>query len=213
MDYARLKLLNVLLDAGVESTVATNFEGLEGQLGGIQLLVTYTAGPLPSDEQAAELESWLHNGGRWIALHGSCGGKAAKPREGERARRMMRMPFHDVLGSSFLNHPPQRRITLHSHADAGGSAAALLAGVPQQFDCEDEPYLVELTVPHDDPSMAVFMTFECTDEEARPGGVAGGAGFLYDDHPALDDGGTTLAVGYERTVGRGGVVYCALGHW
>ena len=54
---------------------------------------------------------------------------------------------------------------------------------------------------------------QCTDEEARPGGVAGGAGFIYDDHPALNDGGTTLAVGYERTVGRGGVVYCALGHW
>jgi len=113
---------------------------------------------------------------------------------------MERMPFHEVLGSTFLNHPPQKGITLSTHPDAGGASgvislrclsplfftvisslvhcvppsaarsAALLAGVPSTFDCEDEPYIVELTIPKDDPSLHVFMTFQCSDAEARPGG-------------------------------------------
>ena len=190
MDYARLKLLTALFEAGIEATVAVNFEGLEAQLPGTGLLVTYTAGPLPDEEQSAELQGWLERGGRWVALHGSCGGKAAKPRQGELQRRMERMPFHEVLGSTFLNHPPQRAITLNTHTDAGGSATSLLAGVPASFGCEDEPYVVELTVDRHDPNLHVFMTFQCSDAEARPGGPPPannwGSSFLYDEHPALD---------------------------
>jgi hypothetical protein len=201
MDSARLRLLTALSGAGAEATCSTNFLGIEDQLrGGIQLLITYTAGPLPDAAQSAELERWLEGGGRWVALHGTCGGKAAKPRDGEKQRRMTREPFHDVLGCAFLNHPPQRTITCHTHLDGGGASSSLLAGVPSSFDCEDEPYIVQLTVDPQDPSLHVFMTFQCSDEEARPGGPPPannwGSSFLYDTHPALDGpSGSTLCIG------------------
>jgi len=82
MDHARLKLLEALYTVGVEATVGVNYGGLEAQLPDASLLITYTPGPLPDEEQSAELQAWLERGGRWVALHGSCGGKAAKPRAG-----------------------------------------------------------------------------------------------------------------------------------
>jgi len=43
-----------------------------------QLLVTYVAGPYPSAEQCTRLKSWLEAGGHWLALHGTCGGRAER---------------------------------------------------------------------------------------------------------------------------------------
>ena len=39
--------------------------------------VTYTAGPFADDEQNEILKDWIGNGGHWVGLHGTSGGKAA----------------------------------------------------------------------------------------------------------------------------------------
>ena len=85
MDYARLRILEMLLrDGGVSFTsVSPDFTNLQQYLRNASLLVTYCAGPVPDDQQTAALKSWLEAGGRWLSLHGSSGGKAAKARPDE----------------------------------------------------------------------------------------------------------------------------------
>src|SRR4051812_41032589 len=141
MDGVRLRILNELagLD-GHHTTVASDYAGLDRWLAPARLLVTYVAGPVPTDDDHAVLRSWLEAGGRWLALHGTSGGKAARvERGGRRARTMVRQAHHTTLGGFFLNHPPVQRFTVNVTADH-----PLTAGVPATFDATDELYLVEL---------------------------------------------------------------------
>lgn len=202
VDLVRERLLRLLRGGGAAATVASDWRGAAAYLRAATLLVTYTAGPLPDAAETAALRDWLRAGGRWVALHGSSGGKAAKPRAGEgHDRRIEKLPYHDLLGCHFLNHPPHRRFSVHA-----AQGDALTEGVPPEFSLVDEPYLVQLT----DPAAArVFLTTRMTDKEARTPRF----GFRYDAHPAVDGaGGSTLCLGYERREGAGGVVYIALGH-
>jgi hypothetical protein len=43
---------------------------------GSQVLITYVARPYPNDEQNRFIRTWLQEGGQWLALHGTSGGKA-----------------------------------------------------------------------------------------------------------------------------------------
>lgn len=216
MDYARLQLLNALYKNS-EVTVADDFANIVGHLkGDTKLLVTYTAGPTPDDAQTAAMKDWLEAGGRWISFHGSSGGKAEKPRPGEKHRRMVRMPVHEIMGNQFLNHPPMRKVQVTRHS-AAPQNHPLLSGVPDSFEVEDEPYLVKLTDP---ANTTVLLTTKITDDQARTPRVHGrgsagngGSDMLYDDHPALEGpSGDTVTVAYEKKQGKGGVVYIALGH-
>ena len=75
---------------------------------GVQLLVTYVAGPFADEQGNTVLRQWLEAGGRWLALHGSSGGKAMR-RPDTTKREMVKMPYHDTLGGFFLSHPPIRK--------------------------------------------------------------------------------------------------------
>src|SRR5580765_4719405 len=141
MDYVRLRLLGEL--AGLDThhtTVSSDYADLDRWLPQASLLVTYVAGPVPSEDDHAHLRSWLEAGGRWVALHGTSGGKAARvERDGRRGRIMVRQEHHETLGGFFLNHPPVQRFPV-----SVTPGHALTAGLPATFDAVDELYLIEL---------------------------------------------------------------------
>src|SRR5690242_19935718 len=66
------------------------------------MLITYVAGPFPDDRKNRLLEE----GEKWMAQHGTSGGKAAPAANNRRMRRMVKMAHHRTLGAFFLNHPP-----------------------------------------------------------------------------------------------------------
>ncbi|MBV8454283.1 MAG: hypothetical protein JOZ29_18715, partial [Deltaproteobacteria bacterium] len=69
MDYARVRLLNLLQEAAqTHATVSNDFADLERWLPNSQLLITYVAGPFPDERQNRLLCEWLDGGGRWLAL-------------------------------------------------------------------------------------------------------------------------------------------------
>lgn len=201
MDYARLQLLQFLHeDSAVRSTAANDFTDIAKWLPHCQLLITYVAGPYPDDEQNRYLRQWIEAGGRWLALHGTSGGRATRVGETRQARKMVKTSHHDTLGSFFLNHPPLRkfevRVTDPTHA--------ITRGLPASFEVTDELYLIELQAPS---THRVLLTTELATDPSPPG-----FGFVYDDDTALQADGKTRVLGYTRDLGQGSVAYIALGH-
>jgi hypothetical protein len=89
MDYARLRILQLLQEnPQVLTTVTNDFTDIEKWLNETQSLITYVAGPYPNEEQNQVIRQWLTDGGRWLALHGTSGGKAASV-DGQRHVRKM----------------------------------------------------------------------------------------------------------------------------
>jgi hypothetical protein len=194
MDYVRLRLLQALARRpNVKTSVANDFGRLDTWLGASRFLLTYTAGPYPGDAENEALRAWLEGGGRWLGLHGTSGGRAART---GRRRRMVRTSHHDTLGGFFLNHPPIRRFVVDV-ADH-----ELTAGV-EPFTTSDELYFVELT--HPDDTTVLLTTELATNPEPE-------FGFSYDADTALLADGRTRPIGFTRSVGDGGVTYYALGH-
>ena len=198
MDFARRELLSRLGKRDqLATTVSSDFGELGKWLKGTQLLVTYTAGPYPDDEQLDVLSDWLRGGGRWLGFHGTSGGKAARI-EGSIRRKMVKLPHHQTLGSFFPNHPPIRRFEVQV-ADPDHPIAA---GLPSSFEVADELYMIELT-----GECRPLLTTELA-EDPSPEGF----GFAYDEDTSLQPDGKTRVLGYTKPVGNGEVAYVALGH-
>ena len=193
MDFARITLLQKLYDGGYQTTVANDFADIGERLHGVNLLVTYVAGPYPNDAQCEEMEQWMADGGRWFALHGTSGGRAARI-EGSRRRRMVRLAHHDALGAFFLNHPPLSKFKVEVQADH-----PITAGLPANFETSDELYLVEPV-----GTSRTLLTTELPEDPSPPG-----FGFVYDEDTSVREDGKTRVLGLERTVGKGAVVYVA----
>ena len=200
IDYARLRFLQLLHERDAPATVAGDFTDIGKWLPERRLLVTYLAGPYADDAQAAYLKSWLEGGGRWVALHGSAGGKAARVEGAGHRRTMVKTSHHETLGAFFLNHPPVRRFTVHV-SNAGHPIAK---GLPATFDVVDELYLIELQDPE---GTDILLTTELEADPSPPG-----FGFVYQRDTSLQPDGKTRVLGYTRQVGRGAVAYIALGH-
>ncbi len=201
MDYARLRILQLMQEnQQVLSTVANDFTDISKWLPQSQLLITYVAGPYPNDEQNQFLRQWLEAGGRWLALHGTSGGKAVAVGEKGGARQMVKASHHQTLGSFFLNHPPVRKfrvkVTDREHV--------LTKDLPASFEVMDELYLIELQEPS---TCHVLLTTELDKDPSPPG-----FGFVYDKDTSLQPDGKTRVLGYTRELGKGGVAYIALGH-
>jgi uncharacterized protein len=169
-------------------------------LPGSALLITYVAGPYPTDEQNDALRRWLEDGGRWLALHGTSGGKAVPVGENRHVRKMVKGRYHETLGAFFLNHPPVRkfRVEVVDHAHQ------VTDGLPASFETMDELYLIEL---QDLARCRVLLKTELP-KDPSPAGF----GFVYDRDTSLLDDGKTRVLGYTRDIGKGGVTYLALGH-
>ncbi|MDO8433818.1 MAG: ThuA domain-containing protein [Candidatus Binatus sp.] len=201
MDYARLRLLGLLQEkSGAYTTTSNDFADIERWLPGTQLLVTYVAGPYPSDEQNRLIQHWLEEGGRWLALHGTSGGRAAPVGENRAVRKVVKGSYHATLGSFFLNHPPVRKFRV----DVAKGDHILTRGLPPSFEVTDELYLIELQHPE---STKLLLTTEL-EKDPSPKNF----GFVYDQDTSLLADGKTRAIGYTREIGRGGVTYYALGH-
>jgi uncharacterized protein len=198
-DYARLRLLGLLAEREMPASVANDFADVEKWLSVSRLLITYVAGPYPDAAQSRAIASWMAEGGRWLALHGTSGGRAERV-EGFRQRRTVKTEHHAVLGSYFLTHPPICKIRV----DVGDGPAILTRGLPASFVVEDEPYFIEL---QDPGSTRVVLT-----AEYGPDAVSPAIGTLYPSDTSLLADGRTRVLGYTREVGQGGVTYIALGH-
>ena len=201
MDYARVRLLQLLQNkGGVRATVANDFADLERWLRASHLLITYVAGPFPDERQNRILCEWLDGGGRWLALHGTSGGKAAPVGDNRRMRKMVKMAHHQTLGAFFLNHPPLCKFRVN----VADSSHPLTSGLPGSFEVVDELYMIELQQPSESH---VLLT---TQLEKDPSPL--GFGFVYDKDTSLMRDGKTRVLGYIRNFGRGGITYFALGH-
>ncbi len=198
-DYARLRILGMLQDAEVPASVSNDFSDVGRWLDVSKLLVTYVAGPFPNDEQDRAIRDWLAQGGRWVALHGTSGGRAVRTGEGRR-RRMVKSSFHDTLGGFFLNHPPMRRFRV----DVSDADDVLTRDLPATFDVVDELYMIEMQRPAES---RVLLSTELPSDPSPPG-----FGFVYDEDTSLQPDGKTRVLGYTRDLGAGAVAYIALGH-
>lgn len=201
MDFVRHQLLGILQEfPKVKATVANDYSEIDRWLSGTDMLLTYTAGPYATDEQAEAIESWMLAGGRWFALHGSSGGKAVKRQTPDGMRKsMVKAQHHQAIGCFFLNHPPIRRFTVNV-----AQSHPLTEGLDQAFEVTDELYLVEL---QDPDTTEILLTTELESDPSPPG-----FGFTYERDTSLLSDGKTRALGYEKAVGKGGVAYMALGH-
>ena len=202
MDYARHRLLGLLREFDdIRVTVGNDYKDIERWLPGTDLLITYVAGPFATDEEAAYLNQWMDEGGRWLALHGSSGGKAIRVDTPEgRRKRMVKASHHEAIGSFFLNPPPIRRFQV----DVADRNHPLTTGLPEHFEAADELYLIELQ----DPASTNILLTTQLEEDPSPAGF----GFTYEEDTSRLDGGATRVIGYEKPVGKGGVAYVALGH-
>ena len=166
MDFVRLRILGLLQqNSQVLTTSGNDFADIAKWLPGSRLMITYVAGPYPSDEQNYFIRNWLEAGGRWLALHGTSGGKAA-PVGGKRyVRKMVKGSYHDTLGCFFLNHPPVRKFRV----DVADREHALTQGLPASFDVMDELYLIEL---QDPANSHVLLTTLLKKTHRRPDSVS-----------------------------------------
>lgn len=201
MNYARLQLLHKLQAEDQPAvTVANDFQDLERWLPGTDLLVTYVAGPFPAGAGNAALSNWLEDGGRWLALHGTSGGRAVKTeRDGLAVKQMVKGEHHRTLGCFFLNHPPISEFQVSVAGDH-----PVTRELPARFTVRDELYLIEL---QDPAASRILLTTELVADPSPPG-----FGFVYDADTALQPDGKTRVLGYARTLGKGEIVYLGLGH-
>ncbi len=201
MDYARLRLLQLLHEQPtLTASVSGDFTDIDKWLPGCQLLVTYVAGPFPNKAQNSFLRQWLEDGGCWLGLHGTSGGKAAPVGDDRRVRKMVKADHHTTLGGFFLNHPPLRKFRV----DVVNQQHVLTKDLPASFEVMDELYLIELQEP---AASDILLTTELAKDPSPPG-----FGFVYDEDTALQADGKTRVLGFSRALGRGGVAYIALGH-
>src|SRR5947199_6902242 len=159
-DYARLRLLGLLAEQGVPTSVANDFTDVEKWLPSSRLLITYVAGPYPDAAQSRAIERWLEAGGRWLALHGTSGGRAERV-EGARQRRTVKAEHHALLGSYFLTHPP----ICEFRVEVCAADSPLIRGLGGSFVVEDEPYFIELQNPD---STQILLTADYGPTAAAP---------------------------------------------
>lgn len=198
-DYARLRLLGLLAERDIPTSVANDFADVEKWLAVSRLLITYVAGPYPDAAQTRAIERWLAQGGRWLALHGTSGGRAERV-EGSRGRRTVKSEHHALLGSYFLTHPPIREFRV----EVRDANSPLTRGLGASFVVEDEPYFIELQNPG---STQILLT-----AEYGPSALSPSIGTLCPTDTSLLPDGRTRVIGYTKAVGEGGVTYVALGH-
>ena len=197
-DHARLRLLTLLAESDIPASVGNDFGDVEKWLPLSRLLITYVAGPFPDAAQSVAIESWMQQGGHWLGLHGTSGGRAERV-EGIRNRRTVKTSHHAVLGSFFLTHPPLCTFRVDVKADH-----PITRGIGASFEIEDEPYFIELQHPAD---TQVLLTADYGQNGDWPVTET-----LYGKDTSLQANGKTRVLGYTRSVGAGAVTYFAFGH-
>ena len=190
IDYARRTLLDMLSKhPEVRTTAAFDYSALE-VLDASDFLVTYTCNVLPSAGAVASLRSFLENGGRWLALHGT-NSILAQNEQGRWYAPEDKTGFVELLGSQFAAHPPiaPYRVEVQKPDDP------LVSGL-SDFEVEggDELYYMRL-----------FGEIDVIMDAASQGPAKG---FVEREWPE----GERHPVLYRKRVGEGEIVYFTLGH-
>lgn len=187
IDYARLEVLKLLMEhPQIRTTVAADYAGLE-RLEQCRFLITYTCDLMPTPEQTKQLKTFVENGGKWLALHGT-NSILVFTEEGLVDAPDDRPDMMRMLGTQFKAHPPIGEFPV----EVVNKTHELTKGI-DDFEIVDELYLSDITAPID---TLMQTTFE---------GEA--TGFVKDKWDK-----TTVPILYTRDIGKGRIVYNALGH-
>jgi len=187
IDFARAEILKVLCEfPRIRTRVAGDFRELEA-LADADFLVTYTCDLRPSKAEEQALATFVRDGGRWFALHGT-NSVMEFLADGVSVPRTQTL-LMETLGSRFIAHPPIAPYTVEVVAPDH----PLVRGI-EPFEVEDELYLCEY---HGvlEPLLQTHYTGKAP-------------GFIEDDWPDDDP----RLVMYRHPVGSGEVLYLTLGH-
>jgi uncharacterized protein len=190
-DFARLQLLGLLSEhQQLRVRVQSDYEDLS-TLDSTSILVSYTCDVRPSERSQLAIRTWVEDGGRWVALHGTnsaLGDAAVRPVTTPRAFAM----WADTLGSQFIAHPPVEPYRV----EISDPSHWLVAGIGG-FETTDELYLSEY---HSRSELQPLM--HTTWSGTAPG-------FADSDWTTGDP---MHLVMYLRPFGKGAVLYNTLGH-
>ncbi len=186
IDYARLEVLKLLAEhPEIRTTVACDYSAID-RLKQCSILISYTCDLVPSETEAAAIKDWLAAGGKWLALHGT--NSILVFTENGVDAPDSRPDFMEMLGTQFKAHPPIGTFTV----EVANRDHELTRGI-DDFVIEDELYLSHVTADID------------TLMHTRFSGEA--VGFVEKDWPE-----TVVPILYTRDIGKGRIVYNALGH-
>ena len=191
IDFARRELLTLLGEhEEFRVRVQPDYEDTTG-IAKSSILVSYTCDVRPSEKAQTEIRSWVENGGRWVALHGTNAALTLGGPNGVDAPRCF-PSWADTLGSQFVAHPPIQPYTVQ----VSDPNHWLVSGI-ESFDTDDELYLSEYA--DRDALHALLHTTWQGDAK----------GFVEADWTNCDP---THLVMYLRDFGQGSILYNALGH-
>jgi len=191
IDFARRELLTLLGEhEEFRVRVQPDYEDTTG-IAKSSILVSYTCDVRPSEKAQTEIRSWVENGGRWVALHGTNAALTLGGPNGVDAPRCF-PSWADTLGSQFVAHPPIQTYTVQ----VSDPNHWLVSGI-ESFDTDDELYLSEYA----DRDALHGLLHTTWQGDAK--------GFVEADWTNCDP---THLVMYLRDLGQGSILYNTLGH-
>ncbi len=186
IDYARLELLKLLAEhPQIRTTVACNYSDIE-RLNECRFLISYTCNFMPSEDEATAIRQWVENGGKWLALHGT--NSILKFTDDGVDAPDDRPDVMEMLGTQFKAHPPIEAFTV----EVAKKDHEFTKGF-EGFEVVDELYLSNTTA---DIETLLQARFE--------GEAEGFVASKWDE--------TVVPILYTRDMGKGRIVYNALGH-
>ena len=191
IDFARRELLALLAEHDeFRVRVQPDYEDTAG-ITASSILVSYTCDVRPSENAQRAIRTWVEQGGRWVALHGTNAALTLGGPNGVEAPRVFPL-WADTLGSQFVAHPPIQPYTVQ----VSDPSHWLVSGI-ESFDTDDELYLSEYA----DRSALHPLLHTTWQGDA--------VGFEEHDWTSCDP---THLVMYLRDLGAGSILYNTLGH-
>ena len=200
-DLARLKLLQAMAeDERIRASCAMDYAGLE-ILDKCSGLILYTCDMMPTDEQAEQMDRFVRNGGRIMALH-AVNAHLEFTDGPEIVTSGVRIPglvkstaetvsplFMELLGSRFVTHLAAQEVHVHVEDQDHPVTRGM-----KDFTLVDEPYVAT-------PLGELRTLMSARYKGPTPGYVTGE---ITDDPPRPQL--------YVKDHGKGAVLYSPLGH-
>ncbi len=191
IDFARRELLGLLAEhEEFRVRVQPDYEDIAG-ITSASILVSYTCDVRPSEPAQVAIRSWVENGGRWVALHGTNAALTLGGPHGVDSPRVFPV-WAETLGSQFVAHPPIQPYRV----ETSDPNHWLVSGI-EPFETDDELYLSEY---HDRASLHPLLHTTWRGDAT---------GFVEHDWNTCDP---VHLVMYLRDLGQGSILYNTLGH-
>jgi type 1 glutamine amidotransferase len=191
IDFARRELLGLLAEHDeFRVRVQPDYEDTMG-IESASILVSYTCDVRPSESAQRSIRSWVENGGRWIALHGTNAALVLGGPNGVDSPRIFPI-WAETLGSQFVAHPPIQPYRV----EVSDPDHWLVSGI-EPFETDDELYLSEY---HDRSALTPLLHTTWQGDAT---------GFVENDWSTCDP---VHLVMYLRELGAGAILYNTLGH-